>query len=369
MMNLIELTSGEMHLPPMQVAVNAGVEAIQQGLSSYSPTEGIYELREAIASHYQQSQADIMPENVLITGGARHAIYNVLGRILDPGDEVILPAPYWHSYPDMIRQARGRLVLMHTNSADNFSLDPLKLEALITPRTKLFVLTNPCNPTGRVYTEQELGALVEVLERHPHVQVLSDEIFEFITFGSPFCSIGSWQSIADRVVVVSSFSKTFAMPGWRVGFIVGSEKLIQQFKQYQEVTHAGISIFTQKAAAAAWKHRSAFFSSLLPELEQRRQKGMEMLKSVPGLHCYEPQATFYLFPDISGFIGKRDGQGNRLGSAADIARYLYTDAGVRVLYGELFGDMRHLRISFGGNGEEYYKGIEKVNLSLSRLAL
>lgn len=367
-MQIIGMTSGELFYPALDKAVKAGIEAIGSGFTSYSPTEGIYELRELIASHYRQSQADVMPENVLITGGARHAIYNVLGRVLDPGDEVIVPSPYWFSFPSMIEQARGKMIPLQTSAANNFRIDPDHLHSLITPRTKLLIITNPCNPSGKVYSEEELEQIVEVLEAHPHVHVLCDEVYEFINFGDrPFCSLSSWQSIADRVVTVNGFSKSFSMAGWRVGFIVATEKLIMDLKEYQEVTHSGISIFTQKAASAAWLYKDEFLPPLLSQLNRMRHKGCELLNSIPDVKCLLPEGTYYLFPEVSGLFGKTDPQGQLINNSIDVTRFIFNDSHVQVLCGELFGDPNHLRISFGMDESKMMEGLERIKLSLEKL--
>jgi aspartate aminotransferase len=367
-MQIIGMTSGELFYPALDKAVKAGIEAIGSGFTHYSPTEGIYELRELIASHYRKSQADVMPENVLITGGARHAIYNVLGRVLDPGDEVIVPTPYWFSFPSMIHQARGKMVVLKTSAANDFRIEPEQLEALITPRTKLIIITNPCNPSGKIYTEEELNSIVEVMHRHPHVYVLSDEIYEFINYGDrPFRSISSWQSIADRVVTVNGFSKSFSMSGWRVGFIVATEKLIMDLKEYQEVTHSGISIFTQKAASAAWHYKDDFLPPLLKQLNSMRHKGADLLNSIPGVNCSVPDATYYFFPDVSGLFGKLDHNGERIRSSLDMTRYIFNDSHVQVLCGDLFGDANHVRISFGMDEEKMMEGLQRIRHSLEKL--
>ncbi|SDJ86692.1 aspartate aminotransferase [Catalinimonas alkaloidigena] len=383
-MNIISMTSGEISHPVPEAVLQAGLEAINQNLAYYPIGEGIYSLREQIARHYQATQADIMPENVLITAGARHAMYSVLMKLLcqtTGKNEVIVPAPYWFSLPDLIRQAGGKLVPLPTDPEDDYRIDPKRLEALITPQTRLFVLVNPCNPSGKIYSVDEIEAIVGVLEKHPHVHILADEIYEFICFeghefhahqtgetASCVAHIGSWQSVADRVTTVSGFSKSFSMAGWRVGYIVASESLIQRYREYQDLTHAGVPIYTQKAAEVAWQERYRYLPDVLSQLDEKRRQGLAIFKAIEGIKCVRPQGTYYFFPDVSAFYGSLDHQGNPITNSVDMARYLFTDARVRVLPGEMFGNTNHLRISFGMPRPQMIEGLQRVTVSLRKLS-
>ena len=384
-MKSVSLTSGELHYPPSPLTLKAGAAAVDEELTRYPATEGIFELRAAIARHYQTHQAEIMPGNVLITSGARHGIYNVLRSNLRAGraqaDEVIVPTPYWFAFPDLIRQAGGRLVPLPTHLADGFAIDPARLEALITDRTRLLVLTNPCNPSGKIYSVAEIDALVAVLERHPHVHVLADEVYEFISFeggerrlqpdGTWLASvphISSWQQVADRVVTVSGFSKGFAMAGWRVGYVVAAENLIQRYKSYQDLTHSGVSALTQRAALAAWNDRGPYLTQMMEELHQRRALATSLLGEVEELRFMAAQGTYYLFPDVSAFFGRRDADGNVLRDATDFTKYLFADARVQVLCGTLFGDDRHVRLSFGVPTQVLREGLQRMARSLRKLS-
>ncbi|MGB3619467.1 MAG: aminotransferase class I/II-fold pyridoxal phosphate-dependent enzyme [Catalinimonas sp.] len=383
-MKTISLTSGELNYPAAALALEATRAAIDGTLTHYPSTEGVWELRAALAEHYRSTQADIMPENVLITSGARHAIYNVLKCTLQPRpdapDEVIVPTPYWFSFPDLVTRAKGELVPLPTHQADDFAIDPERLAALITPRTKLFILTNPCNPTGKIYSAAEIDALVEVLERFPHVHVLTDEIYDFISFegGEPthlpdgtvlpsVPHLGSWQQVADRVVTAGGFSKCFSMAGWRVGYLVAAENLIQRFKTYQEVTHSGVSVFSQRAALAAWNDRPAYLGDLMGELRRRRALALELLGAAEGLRVFPSQGTYYLFPDVSAYFGCTTPAGRVIRNATDLTMYLFADARVQVLSGDLFGDARHVRLSFGVKKAVLREGLQRIVGSLRKL--
>ncbi len=366
-MHIISLSSGELSYPPPPCPAELAEWAHTGG--GYPPSGGLFELRACLAEHYRPQQADVAPENVLITNGARHALYMILSTTLQPGDEVIVPAPYWFSFPEMIAQARGQLVPLPTEAADNFRIDPARLEALITPRTRVLILTNPGNPTGRIYSAQELDEVVGVLERHPNLHVVVDEVYEMINFTDrPFVHLSDYQHVADRVVTVNGFSKSFAMPGWRVGYIVAAEKLIRQYHRYQEITHAGVSTLAQRMALHAWTHRMGFLEELRTEIRARRDRGLQVLQTLPSLRCAVPEGAFYFFPDVSAYFGLPDHRGRLIRHSVDINRYLFGTQRLQVFCGDIFGDTRHLRISFGADGPQLEEGLQRLTYALGELA-
>lgn len=366
-MQTIVMTLGELSGKTYPPIIRAGIEAIEQGLTQYSPVEGIYELREAIAAHYAPNQATIGPQNVLVTAGVRQAVFNVLTNILGTNDEVILPAPYWFAFPSLIERAGGKLVTLPTHAADNYTLHPKQLEKLITPNTRLFIFNNPCNPSGRVYNEAEIDAIVAVLEKNPHVYVLSDEIYEYINYSKDFRSLETWQSIADRLITVSGFSKAFSMSGWRVGYIVAAENLIMTFREYQQVTLSGVSIFSQKAALEALRQRDNYLPPLLSELNEKIELATELMNTIPNIACPKPQGAYYLFPDVSAYFGMVSPKGRNVDSAASMVAYLYIEAGVQVFAGDMFGEPRCLRISLVLDKDLMLEGLNRIKNGLLEL--
>jgi len=361
----INLSLGELQTDTPQAIVEAGIEALNKGLTHYSPVEGIYDLRLAIANHYAQHQFDVGPENILITPGVRQAVFNIFRHIIQPGDEIILPTPYWFAFPDLIHLAGGIIVPLETNPEDDYAIDSEKLRKLITPKTRLFIFNNPCNPSGKVYSKEEIAELVAVLELHPEISILSDEIYEFIVYNKPFYSFSQEQAIIDRLITVSGFSKTFSMAGWRVGYIVASEKLIQQFKKFQEISLSGVSLFTQYAALKAFEIKDEYLKTLLFNLDVRRKLGISILNQVEGIHCFEPEGTYYLFPDVSILYGKKSPDGTIIESASHVVSSLFKLAKIQVRSGAGFGQPNHIRIGFTTNDKLWQEGITRIAETLS----
>jgi aspartate aminotransferase len=364
-LNPINLSLGELQRPTPQSIVDAGIEALNQGFTHYSPVEGIYDLRLAIANQYAQKQFDVGPENVMITPGVRQAVHNILQNIIEPGDEVILPSPYWFAFPDLIKLSGGVVVPLETTLEDQYSIDPDKLRSLITPKTRLFIFNNPCNPSGRVYTKEEIRNLVAVLEPHPEISILSDETYQYIVYDKTFYPFSREQAIIDRMITVSGFSKTFAMAGWRVGYIVASEKLIQQFRRFQEVSLSGISLFTQYAALKAMEIKVEYLKELMASLEERRQTGIKYLNQVDGLRYLEPHGSYYFFPDVSYFFGTQTPDGQTIESAAQVVSSLFRLARIQVRPGLNFGAANHIRIGFTVDNGAWEEGIARVTETLS----
>lgn len=359
-MNPINLSLGELQTPTPQAILEAGIEALNQGFTHYSPVEGIYDLRLAIANQYAQKQFDVGPENVMITPGVRQAVHNILQNIIEPGDEVILPTPYWFAFPDLIKLSGGVMVPLETKLEDEYAIDPDKLRSLITPKTRLFIFNNPCNPSGRVYTKEEIRNLVTVLEPHPEVSILSDETYQYIVYDKTFYPFSREQAIIDRLITVSGFSKTFSMAGWRVGYIVASEKLIQQFRRFQEVSLSGISLFTQYAALKAMEIKDEYLKELMESLGKRRQSGIQYLSQIEGLRYLEPQGSYYFFPDVSSLFGTQSPDGQTIESTAQVVSALFRLARIQVRPGFSFGEANHIRISFTVDNIAWEEGIARL---------
>jgi len=362
----INLSLGELQNATPDAIVEAGIEALRKGFTHYSPVEGIYNLRLAIANHYAEQQFDVGPENVMITPGVRPAVHNILQNLIKPGDEVIVPTPYWFAFPELIQLSGGVLVPLETSLDDNYAIDPEKLKKLITPKTRLFIFNNPCNPSGRIYTKQEIRDLVTVLEPHPEINILSDEIYQFITYDKPIYPFSREQAITDRLITVSGFSKTFSMAGWRVGYIVASEKFIQLFRRFQEVSLSGISLFSQYAALKAFEIKDEYLKTLLETLNNRRKVGLDILSNVEGLRFLEPEGTYYFFPDISSFFGSQTPDGQVIESSSQLVSVLFKLARIQVRPGFNFGQPAHIRVGFTVDDELWREGITRMAETLSQ---
>lgn len=361
---LINLLQGELAEPTPSFITEAGIAALAAGETRYAPVEGIYELRNAIVDVYAHDAVQ-GPENVLITPGVRQAVFNVLSTLLQPGDEVVLCAPYWFAFPDLLQQVGAQVKLLEAKPEDDYRYDPAKLKALLSDKTKLFIINNPCNPTGKLYSQIELEALIEVLKDYPNVNILSDEIYQYLTYGASFTSMAMFETVSDRCVVVSGFSKAFAMTGWRIGYILASENMIQRFLRFQEITMSGVPQFTQRAAVAAIENRGEFLPALNQRLIEKRDAALTILKDLP-IKVWQPESAYYLLPDVSCYFGK-EVDGKTIAKSADIAAYLVTKAKVQVFNGAFFGAPNHIRVSFAGEAERVTLGLNKLATALQAL--
>jgi len=367
-MSFIALSVGELSRSTYPPVAQAGINAIQAGLTHYGPVEGLYELREAIANHYSETQNNIGPENVLITSGVRQAVHNIMQCLIQAGDEVILPTPHWFAFPDLIEQSGGITVPLLTTASEDWSINPEKLRDLITDKTKLFVFNNPCNPTGRVYSQSEIEAIVAVLEEYPHIFIISDEVYELITFDThKTLSLSSFDVIIDRVITVSGFSKAFAMAGWKVGYITASEVLIQKFKRYQEISLSGVGLFTQMAALEALKTKDEYLPELLTELHEKRNRSYEILNETNGVKVVMPQGTYYFFINTEALINSVTPKDKVIMNSNDFCTYLLTQHHLQLFNGNNFGAEHHVRISFAPDEEQLYTGLARLKNALSLL--
>ena len=364
----ISLTAGELAGQPYQTIVQAAVKALYDGKTHYSPIEGIYDLRTEIAGLYRPYQADVGPENILITPGVRQAVFNILTNTIRPGDEVIVPAPHYFGFPGIIGRAGGTLRKLETSAKDNFRISPEALERAINPNTRLFIFNNPCNPGGRIYSPTETEELAEVLQGHPQVHILADEIYEFVNYGYQFRHFGIHQAVADRLITVSGFSKAFNMAGFRIGWLSANEKMVQQCKRYQEVTLGGVSLFTQYAALEALRTRNEYLPGLMAELTEKRDRGLEILRTVKGLTCTTPEGAYYFFPEVSAFLGRAAPGGRPIITCSDLAGWLNNTFKVQVFGGDLFGMPNHLRISFSGNADDLYEALNRIKQAFNTLS-
>lgn len=359
-MHPIRLSSGMASFKVHERVREAAIRAIQSDLPPSIPTEGLSDLREAIADRYREcNQTTVPPEQILVTPGTSQAVYNALACLLRPGDEVILPAPHWFAFPGMIRQAGGQPVLLPTYLEQQFDLNPKKLESLISPRTRLFLFCNPHNPTGRIYSRAEMEGIVRVLQNHPQVYVLSDEIYDFVTYGERVPSWLELESFRDRLFLVNGFSKSFALTAWRVGYLIPPPFFWQPCLQYQAVTLGGTSPYVQEAATAALRHRALIHPSMLDTLTLHRKIMAEALDALPVPH-YAPEGAYYFFADFSAVIRQRHPEWIAEAGSAFFFEQLCTEAGLDILAGDTSGAPGFGRISFAVETSHLLTAIERL---------
>lgn len=366
--DVINLSLGEPDFPTPEHVKEAAKLAIDQNFSFYTPVAGYADTRSAIVEKLKRDNGLVYhPDQIVTSTGAKQSIINVLLCLLNPGDQILVPTPYWVSYLSMIQLAEAKAVLMPTDVHSNFKITAAQLEAAITPQTKAFIFSSPCNPTGTVYTGEELEALAAVFERHPHVTVISDEIYEYINFNGKHQSIATIGKMQERTVVVNGLSKGFAMTGWRFGYIAAPLAIAQACVKLQgQFTSATCSI-TQKAAIAALIGDLEPSMAMTAAFKRRRSLVVEALSKIDRLYCNQPEGAFYVFPDVSKFYGTSWGN-YHIQNADDLATYLLMEAHVAVVTGEAFGDTNCIRISYATSDEKLMEAMRRITLALDRLA-
>jgi aspartate aminotransferase len=368
--DIVNLVVGEPDFPTPEHIRRAACEAIERGETRYTQTAGTPALRAAIAQKLERENGLVFsPNDIIVTCGAKHAIFNTLAVTVEEGHEVIIPAPYWVSYPDMTLACDGTPVIVTCREEDDFCLSAETLEAAITPRTRWLILNAPTNPTGATYSAQRLRALADVLLRHPQVMVLTDDIYEHIRFdGIPSPHILAIEpALRDRTVVVNGVSKTYAMTGWRIGYAAGPADIIAALDMLQSQSTSNASSVSQAAALAALQAEPTFLRGWVGIYRQRRDRGLELLNAIPGLHCRTPGGAFYLYVNCQGLIGKRTPEGRALETDLDIVLYLRDSEGVAVVAGSSYGSSPYFRISIATAIEIIEKGCERIARAVSRL--
>lgn len=346
----------------------AGVEAIEDGFTRYTAAGGIPELKEAIVEKFRSdNRLSYEPGEVMVACGGKHVLYNLAQATLNPGDEVIIPAPYWVSYPPIVVLAGASPVIVETGEGEDFKLSPHVLEGAITPRTKLLVLNSPSNPTGSVYTHGELERLAEVVLRH-NISVVSDEIYEKLIFdGRPFASIAQVsEELKEKVFVVNGVSKTYAMTGWRIGYVAGAREVIQGMTKIQSQSTSNPNSIAQKAAIAALKGPQDSVGQMVQAFDERRRYLVGRLNAMPGVHCNMPVGAFYAFPNFGHYFTS-DPQGRDIKGSADLCEYLLTEARVALVPGIAFGADDFVRFSYATSLEAIKEGVDRIEKALKRL--
>ncbi len=365
--DVINLSVGEPDFNTPDHIKAAAKKAVDDNYTRYPPVPGYMDLREAIAKKLKQENGlDFSPAQVVVSGGAKQSLSNIILSCINPGDEVIIPVPAWVSYIEMVKLADGVNVLVPAGIENDFKITPEQLEQAITPRSRMLLLCSPSNPSGSVYSRQELEGLVAVLARHPEITVLSDEIYEHINYTGSFTSMASFPEIADRTVIVNGVSKAYAMTGWRVGFMAGPLALAKAVTKLQGQTTSGISSIAQRAALAAYTGSQECVVKMREAFRRRRDLVVAMAREIPGLKVNEPQGAFYLFPEVSAYIGKRFGD-KVIADDNDLCMYLLEEAHVATVSGSAFCLPGYIRLSYAASDEALAEALRRIAKALAAL--
>ena len=365
--DVIDLSLGEPDFDTPDHIKQAAIKAINDNWSHYTPVPGFLDLREAVCTKLKRdNDLDYKPENIVVSTGAKQSLANAMLALVDEGEEVIIPTPFWVTYSELVKIARGKVVEIKTTPQENFKISPEQLEQAITAQTKLFLFSSPCNPSGAVYSKEELAALAEVFKKHPGIIILSDEIYEYINFVGKHHSLAEFAELKDRVVIVNGLSKGFAMTGWRLGYIAAHPDIAKACEKVQGQFTSGTNSITQKAAVTALTTDLRPTMEMVEEFRKRRTRVLEIVKDIPGLICPEPEGAFYVFPDVSSYYGKSDGE-TVINNAGDFSMYLLNKAHVSSVMGDAFGEPKCVRFSFANSMKNIEEGWKRIKLALSQL--
>jgi len=365
--DVIDLSLGEPDFDTPEHIKNAAKKAIDDNWSHYTPVAGYVDLREAVCIKFKRDNGlEYKAENIVVSTGAKQSLANVILALVDEGDEVIIPTPYWVTYSELVKIARGKVVEVHTTLDSDFKITPAQLEKAITPKTKVFLFSSPCNPSGAVYSKGELEALAAVFRKHPEVVIISDEIYEYIDFTGKHESIAQWADLKERVVIVNGLSKGFAMTGWRLGYIAASVEIARACEKLQGQFTSGTNSIAQKSAVVALTADLAPSMEMVKEFGARRRRTMDLVKKIPGIQCFEPQGAFYIFPDVSYYYGKSDGA-TTIRNSADFSMYLLNTAHVSSVMGDAFGEPACVRFSFANSMGNIEKAWGRISDALAAL--
>lgn len=364
-LDIISLSLGEPDFDIPEFVREAAIEAIHDGYSKYSPVNGYLDLRQAICHKLERDNGlSYTPAQIVVSTGAKQCLANIAAVMLDQGDEVILPAPYWVSYRDLCLLSGGVPIEVRTSLETNYKLTPEQLEAAITPRTKMLWICSPCNPTGAVYTPSELEALAVVLRRHPQIIVVSDEIYELIRFDVPHVSMASLEGMYERTITVNGLSKAFAMTGWRLGYLAAPEWIAKACTKMQGQITSGTNDIAQRAALVALEAAPECIRYMIDEFHARRDLMLEGLSRISGLRVSKPDGAFYIFPDVSAFFGQVL-DGRYIETSDDVAMYLLERAQVATVAGSAFGEPNCIRLSYAASREELTEALRRLERALT----
>jgi aspartate aminotransferase len=367
--NVISLGLGEPDFNTPEHVKEAAKKALDDNFTRYSPVPGYPDLRQAIVNKLKtENNLDYDISQIVVSTGAKQSLSNVILTLINPGDEVIIPTPYWVSYSEMVTLAEGKSVFINTSIESDFKITPEQLEAAITPKSKLFMFSSPNNPTGTVYSKDELAALAKVFEKHPNIFILSDEIYEHINFVDQHESIAQFPSIKERVIIVNGFSKAFAMTGWRLGYIAASKEIAAANDKLQGQTTSGTCSIAQRAGIVAYEQGLDTVNEMKKAFARRRQLVYDLLCDIPGVKANLPQGAFYFFPEISSFFGKKDADGNVIKNSSDLALYLLNVGHVATVGGDSFGNDNCIRLSYAASDESLVEALRRIKEALGKLS-
>jgi aspartate aminotransferase len=366
--DVIDLSLGEPDFNTPEHIKTAAKKAVDDNWSHYPPVAGYPDLREAVCAKLKRdNHLEYKPENIVVSTGAKQSLANAVLAVVDAGDEVIIPTPYWVTYSEIVRLAEATPKLIETSVKTNYKITPSELEKNITAKTKLFIFSSPCNPTGSVYTKQELKALADVFEKHPQVFIISDEIYEYINFVGEHESIAQFDNIKDRVIIINGLSKGYAMTGYRLGYIAAQADVAKACEKLQGQFTSGANAVTQRAAITALISDLRPTEEMVKEFQNRRQRVMKLIKEIPGIECATPDGAFYIFPIVKAYFGKSDGE-TTIHNSSDLSMYLLNKAHVSTVAGNAFGDDDCIRISFANSMEKIEEGFKRIKSALAKLS-
>ncbi|MFD2698772.1 pyridoxal phosphate-dependent aminotransferase [Mesonia sediminis] len=364
--NIISLSLGEPDFNTPEFIKDAAIAAINDNYNKYTPVDGYDDLKQAIINKFKRdNNLNYDKSQIVVSTGAKQSLANVAMVCINPGDEVILPCPYWVSYKDIVKIAEGVPVEVPTTIETDFKMTPQQLEKAITPKTKMLWFSSPCNPSGMLYSKEELRALADVLQKHPDIIVVSDEIYEHINFtANGHASMAAFDDMYERTVTVNGVSKAFAMTGWRIGYIGAPSYIARACNKIQGQFTSGANCIAQRATIAALEAPVSKISFMIDTFKERRKLILDLLSDVPGFKCNAPQGAFYVFPDVSELYGKSF-RGKTINNATDLSMYLLEEAEVATVTGEAFGDANCIRLSYAASEKEITQAIQQIKAALS----
>lgn len=366
--DVISLSLGEPDFHTPEFIKDAAVQAMKDNFTTYTPVPGYEDLREAISKKFKRdNNLDYKADQIVVSTGAKQSIANVVLSIINNGDEVIIPAPYWVSYIEIVKVAEGIPVIVNAGIETDFKITPTQLEAAITPKTKMMIFSTPCNPTGSVYSKEELKGLADVLVKYPQIVVISDEIYEHINFGTKHESLAQFPEVHDQVVTINGVSKAWAMTGWRLGYIGANKKIADACTKVQGQFTSGTCSITQKATIAALEADPIVLKDMIAAFASRRTLVLNALNTINGVKTNIPGGAFYVFPDVSYFYGKSF-NGKVISNGSELCLYLLDEALVALVSGEAFGDENCIRISYAASEETLTEAMKRIKIALEKLA-
>ncbi|WP_121965427.1 pyridoxal phosphate-dependent aminotransferase [Myroides sp. N17-2] len=363
--DVISLSLGEPDFNAPEFIKEAAIQAVKDNYSKYPPVEGYKELREAISKKFKRdNNLNYSSSQIVVSTGAKQSLYNVAHVMINPGDEVVIPAPYWVSYAEIVKMAEGIPVEVPTSIESDFKITPAQLEAAITPKTKMIWFCSPCNPSGSVYSQEEFEAIAKVLEKYPNVFILSDEIYEHINFTGSYCSIGTIGNLIERTITVNGIAKAFAMTGYRIGYIGAPEFIAKACTKMQGQVTSGANSIAQRATITAVEADPSVLSEMVAAFKNRRDLVVGLLRDIPGVKINVPEGAFYVFPDMSSFFGKTY-QGVKINDANDLSMYLLDKAHVATVTGDAFGNPNCIRMSYATSEDQLIEAFKRIKEALA----